>query len=173
MTRHEDNLSPDGEARPSKSEKKREMHALRDLGEELLDVPENQLGRLSDTRIVEAVLACKKITRGNARKRQLQYIGKLMRTADVDEIRALVDRLNAGSSAHVARFHRLEQWREGLIAGDPRTMEDVLTEIPDIDRQHLRQLVRAAVSEREQDKEPPVNFRKLFQYLKDQLIAGD
>ena len=163
--------SEDEEQHPSKSQRKREMHALRDLGERLLTVPENQLRTLSATDIVEAVLTCKKITKGNARKRQLQYIGKLMRSADVEEIQQLVDRLDASSSAHVAQFHRLEQWRDGLISEEPATMEAVLAAFPEINRQHLRQLVRNAIAERNEERAPPVYFRRLFQYLKEQQAA--
>lgn len=154
--------------RLSKSQRKRDMHALRDLGEKLLSVPEDQLRSLSDTDIVEAVLECKKITKGNARKRQLQYIGKLMRSANVDEIRELLDQLDSSSSAHVAQFHRLEQWRERLIDEDPDAMAEVLAACPGIDRQHLRQLIRSAIAERNEARDPPVCFRRLFQYLKEQ-----
>ena len=155
---------------PSKSQRKREMHALRDMGEKLLTVPEAQLKGLSDMAIVDAVMACKKITKGNARKRQLQYIGKLMRKTDVEEIRIMLDRLDASTGAHVAQFHRLEQWRERLIEQDPAAMEEVFDAFPDIDRQHLRQLVRNAITEREAAREPPVYFRRLFQFLKEHQL---
>ncbi len=155
-----------GTATPSKSQRKRDMQALRDLGERLLDVPEEELGKLSDTDLVEAVRTFRKITRGNARKRQLQYIGKLMRNADIDEIRELLDRFDAGSRTHVQQFHQLEQWRERLIGGDDRVMEEIAARHPELDRQHLRQLTRNAAAERREEKEPPVQFRKLFQYLK-------
>ena len=158
--------------RPSKSQRKREVHALRDLGEELLAIPEAKLKTLSDARIVEAVLSCKKITKGNARKRQLQYIAKLMRSTDVDEIQKLIDSLNSNTRTHVMQFHRLEQWRERLIEEDPDAMEEVFAAFPDIDRQHLRQLIRNAIAERLEAREPPIHFRKLFQFLKDQSPTG-
>lgn len=167
-----DEFEQDETLPPSKSQRKRDMHALREMGEKLLDVPETQLKGLSDTAIVDAVLACKKITKGNARKRQLQYIGKLMRKTDVDEIRTLLDRLDASTSAHVAQFHRLEQWRERLIAEDPAAMGEVLDAFPDIDRQHLRQLVRHAIAERDAAHGPPVYFRKLFQFLKEHQVES-
>lgn len=168
MVEHDSEELPDQDEQPSKSQRKRDMHALRDLGKKLLDVPEDRLRRLSNADIVEAVLTCKKITRGSARKRQLQYIGKLMRSADVDEVRDLVDTMDAASSAHVAQFHRLEQWREQLIAEDPNVMQEVLSVCPAIDRQHLRQLIRNAIAERNEARDPPIHFRRLFQYLKEQ-----
>ena len=152
------------EERPSKSQRKRDMQQLRDLGEHLLAAPEERLLKLSDANLVEAVLACKKITKGNARKRQLQYIGKLLRTADVDAVRELVDSMNAGKKAYAAKFHRLEQWREQLMAENSRAMEDVLAEFPDIDRQHINQLVRQSKRELEAGK-PPAAARKLYKYL--------
>lgn len=158
--------------RPSKSQRKRDMHGLRDLGERLLSVPEEKLRGLTDTSVVEAVLACKKITKGNARKRQLQYIGKLIRASDVDEIQQLVDRLDASTRAHVTRFHQLEQWRERLTTKDVGAMEEVFGAFPEIDRQHLRQLVRKAIVERDEERQPPIHFRRLFQYLKDQQESG-
>lgn len=153
---------------PSKSQRKREMHALKDLGEQLLDIPEDQLERLSNPDLIEAVLACKRITKGNARKRQLQYIGKILRKneADVEEVHELVDRFDARSKAHVALFHQLEQWRESLIAQDPNVLDEISAQFPDVDRQHLRQLTRNAIDERNEERQPPVHFRKLFQYLK-------
>jgi len=151
--------------KPSKSSRKREMQMLRDLGERLLSIPDEQLSRLPAD-LVEAVNACKKITKGNARKRQLQYIGKLLRNGDADEVQRLVDRYDAGSRAHVLQFHQLEQWREHLIAGEPAAMDEILAAYPQVDRQHLRQLVRNAITERTAERQPPVHYRKLFQYLK-------
>ena len=167
-----DEFEQDEALPPSKSQRKRDMHALRDMGERLLDIPQAQLKGLSDTAIVEAVMACKKITKGNARKRQLQYIGKLMRKTDVDEIRTLLDRLDASKGAHVAQFHQLEQWRERLIAEDPAAMEEVFGAFPDMDRQHLRQLVRHAIAERDAAREPPIYFRRLFQFLKEPQVES-
>lgn len=156
---------------PSKSQRKREVHALKDLGEKLLDIPEDQLLKLKNAGIIAAVQACKRITKGNARKRQLQYIGKLLRKdeTDVAQVQELVDRFDTSSQAHVAQFHQLEQWREGLIDQSPGVMEQIISTYPDVDRQHLRQLARNAIDERKEERDPPVHFRKLFQYLKSLL----
>lgn len=150
----------------SKSQRKRDSHALRDLGERLLDVPEEQLLKLKDQDLQVAIIACKKITKGNARKRQLQYIGKLLRKSDPTEAQSLVDRMDASSRAHVQKFHQLEQWRDRLIAEDSSAVEEITSLYPQADRQRLRQLVRAAITEQAEERQPPVNYRKLFQYLK-------
>jgi len=154
------------EEKKSKTRRKKEMEALRHLGEKLLDLPEEQLASLSDPDLIEAVKTCKRITRGNARKRQIQYIGKLMRGTDVDAVQALVDRFDAGSRQHTIVFHKLERWRWQLMDGDPQAMQEVIDECPHVDRQHLNQLIRSAAKEQENATEPPVHFRKLFQYLK-------
>lgn len=165
-----DNDLPDDDFDPdyvSKSQRKRDVHALRDLGARLLDVPNDQLEKISEPRLIDAVLAARKITRGSARRRQLQYIGKLIRTEDLgDEVQQIVDRLDAGSRAHTAHFHQLELWRSRLIEGDDTALSEIIESYPDVDIQHLRQLSRQATSERDAGRLPPVHYRKLFQYLK-------
>jgi ribosome-associated protein len=151
---------------PSKSQRKRDMHALRDMGERLMELPEAHVKELLSPELMDVLLACKKITKGNALKRQIQYLGKRLRQIDTGKLQTLIDRFDASSQDHANQFHRLERWRERLINQDKTAMEEILQLIPDIDRQHLRQLTRLAISERDQEKQPPVQFRKLFQYLK-------
>jgi ribosome-associated protein len=151
---------------PSKSQLKRDAKALVGLGEKLLVVPEDQLQQIGLPDVVNAVLEAKKITKGNARKRQLQYVGKLLRNADLTEVHQLVDRFDASSTEHVTKFHQLENWRERLIEEDNQVIGEIMAVYPDVDRQQLRSLSRNAIAERKADKQPPVHFRKLFQYLK-------
>jgi ribosome-associated protein len=154
------------ELTPSKSQRKRDLADLRSLGEQLLSIPEDQLEKLENPTLIEALLECKKIRKGNARKRQIQYIGKLLRQGDADIARELIDRFDASSKSHLMQFHRLEQWRERLISDDADVTNEIADEYPDLDRQHLRQLVRNAASERTEERDPPIHYRKLFQYLK-------
>ena len=151
---------------PSKSQRKRDVKAITELGEKLLGIPDDQLMNIPYSEIIESDIACKRITKGNARKRQLQYLGKQLRQVDLDPIHQLIDRFDASSRDHVLHFHQLETWRELLINQDKNVMGEILDQLPDIDRQHLRQLVRNAISERAGNIDPPVHFRKLFQYLK-------
>jgi len=151
---------------PSKSQRKRDMQLLRDLGEKLLSLPVDHLEKISESAIITAVQDCKKITKGNARKRQIQFIGKLLAKSDITEIQAMVDRFDAGSRSHVTQFHKLEQWRERLLEGDNHVLDEIFARFPGVDRQHLRHLTRKAVTEREKSFEPPLQYRKLFQYLK-------
>ncbi len=156
---------------PSKSQLKREAHAFTEMGEKLLEIPEAQLPQIELPEVVEAVLAAKKFTKGNARKRQLQFIGKLLRKSDTTALIQLLNRFDASSNEHAMQFHQLESWRERLIAEDESAMEEIIATYPEVDRQHLRSLTRNAI--REQQKQaasdkpiPPAQFRKLFQYLK-------
>lgn len=156
---------------PSKTQLKREAHAFVEMGEKLLEIPEAQLPQIELPEVVEAVLAAKKITKGNARKRQLQFIGKLLRKSDTTALVQLLNRFDASSTEHATQFHQLESWRERLIAGDQDVMEDIIAVHPDVDRQHLRSLTRNAIREqqKQQNSDKPVapaQFRKLFQYLK-------
>lgn len=163
---NEDDFIEHDDDTPSKSQRKRDMHALRDMGERLLELPEAHVKELLPSNIMEALTACRKITKGNARKRQMQYVGKLLRQVETDKIKALLDRFDASSQEHVNKFHKLERWRERLISQDDSVLAEIFNDTPTIDRQHLRQLVRAAINEKEQDKSPQIQFRKLFQYLK-------
>jgi len=152
--------------RPSKSQRKRDIKAITELGARLLLIPDEQLSQLPYPEIVAAVIDCKKINKGNARKRQIQYIGKQLRQVELQQVYELVDRFDASTRVHATHFQELEDWRNRLLQGDRAVLGDIFAQLPDIDRQHLRQLVRLAVDEQRKKTEPPVNFRKLFQYLK-------
>ncbi|MBD3645962.1 MAG: DUF615 domain-containing protein, partial [Pseudomonadales bacterium] len=146
----------------SKSQVKREMDDLRRLGTRLLELPDDQLESLDDEALVNAIRECKRISRGGARKRQIQYIGKLMRATDVDQVQQLLDRFDASSRAHTVQFHKLERWRQELMDGEPGVMPEIIEACPDVDRQHLNQPVRNAGKVRDRQRQPPVGVRKLF-----------
>ena len=109
--------------------------------------------------------AAKRITQRVARKRELQFVGKLLREVDPEPIQTALDELEAPGLKEQARFHRLEEWRDQLIeSGDP--LINRLCEHNRVaDRQQLRQLVLKARTEAEQDK-PPAAARKLFKALR-------
>ena len=147
------------------------MADLREIGEKLVALTDDQLAPISDPELIRAILEYRRINKGNARKRQLQYIAKLMSKTDIEEITNLVGRYDASSRVHARQFHQLETWREQLILGDFSAMDDVAAEFPSLDRQHLKQLTRKAIQERaknETEETPgaPVHFRRLFKYLK-------
>lgn len=165
MTMHHQDHDDDLEI-VSKSQKKRDMQALQDLGAELTEISPARLKKIPmSERLLEALLDMHKLTKHEARRRQLQFIGKLMRDEDTAPIRAAIDALEGNSREEKARMHRLEHLRTQLLED-----ETVLTEIgnahPDTDLHRLRQLRRNAIKERAENR-PPRAYREIFQILKE------
>ena len=153
--------------RKSKSQVKREMLALQALGEQLVELPSGQINKIEmpeDLR--EAVLFAKSLKKNETRRRQMQYIGTLMREADPEPIQKALDEINRGQGLEAGLFQELEQLRNGLIDGNESLMEKALNRFPDADRQRLRQLANNARKEKEGEK-PPKSSRALFRYLKE------
>lgn len=152
--------------RPSKTKQKEAMHELRDLGAELVELSVGQLKRIKlPENIFEAVRECQKITAHGARRRQVAYLGKLMRGVDDEPIRAGLAMLRGESSAETARLHRLERFRTRLLE-DEAVLAEIAALWPSVDLQHLRTLRRNALKEQENNK-PPKNFRAIFQVLQE------
>jgi len=151
---------------PSKSQKKRDMTALQDLGVALIDLGKEALIKLDlPDELLKAILDAKKITANGAIKRQRQYIGRLMREVDAAPIQAYMESLKGDNQRHTAWLHQLERTREDLLASDD-AFTKLLAEHPDIDIPELRQLIRNTRAERTSTK-PPKHYRALFQFLKD------
>src|SRR5689334_24964621 len=128
----------------SKTRRKKEMHELQDLGAALLELPQAQLDALGlDERLARAVAEAKRIRSHEAKRRQMQYIGKLMRDVDPAPIRARVDALSGQSAQEGARHRRLEAQREKLLADDAALTEYVAAH-GGADLQELRTLIRNA-----------------------------
>jgi len=143
------------------------MDELQDLGEELVTLSTDRIKKINipeDLR--DAVRAAQRMTRHDeARRRQMQYIGKLMRNVEVEPIREALALVRGESASETAKLHRLEQLRSTLLA-DEKVLHEIATRYPSVDLQHLRSLRRAAVKEHEQNK-PPRSYRAIFQLLKD------
>jgi ribosome-associated protein len=154
--------------RPSKSQRKRDMTALQDLGEALVKLGADQLKKVElpdDLR--EAVLEARRITAHEGRRRQLQYVGKLMRGVDPEPIRRSLADLTGGSRESVELMHRCERWRDRLI-DDDAALTELLGAHPDVDVQPLRALIRAARRERA-IAAPLKHARELYRWLHDTL----
>ena len=151
----------------SKSQVKRELLALQELGERLTTLKPDLIARLPLSDALHKALAdAPKHKAHIARKRHIQYIGKLMRDQDVDAIVALVDQLDASTRQYNERFHALERWRDRLIAEGDSALESFVELYPDADVQHLRGLVRHAQHEVARNK-PPAAARKVFKYIRE------
>jgi ribosome-associated protein len=153
----------------SKSQIKREMHALQGLGEQLVKLSPSQLDQVElPQELREAVLFARNLKKHEARRRQFQYIGVLMRAIDPEPIRRSLTEIEQGHRIEIQAFHRLEAWQDGLIQGNDALVEEFLKQFPDADRQYICQLVRNARKERK-DNKPPKAARALFHYLKEQV----
>ncbi|MDR3482596.1 MAG: ribosome biogenesis factor YjgA [Burkholderiaceae bacterium] len=154
--------------RPSKSQLKREMTALQKLGEDLVAEPRDRVKRVpmpEDVR--DAILECQQIKDHEGRRRQMQYVGKKMRSLDEDEIAAIqrtLDSWKGLSKADTAAMHALEKKREKLLANDA-ALTELLGQHPQLDAQQLRTLIRNARKEQAENK-PPKAYREIFQILK-------
>jgi len=151
----------------SKSQLKRESLALQTLGEELVALPAAKLSKIPmPDELAEAVSLARKIKARGGLKRQLQYIGKIMRSIDAEPIEKAMNDLKNAAGKEAAKFHRLEQWRDRLLADGDSALGELIEEFPSADRQHLRQLVRNAQREAAKNK-PPKSAREIFHYLRD------
>lgn len=152
--------------RPSKSQRKRDATALQDMGKELLALPAERLKKIPiSTALREAIHDAQQMRKHEAQRRQLQYIGKLMRLEDTAPIRTALDALAGISIAANQHLHQLERLREQLLTDETAALNHITASHPQADLQHLRQLRRNALKEKEQNK-PPRAYREIFQVLK-------
>ena len=154
--------------RPSKSELKRQMTALQKLGQELIDSPRDRVKRVpmpDDVR--DSILECQLIKDHEGRRRQLQYVGKKMRSlepAELEAIQRTIDSWRGASKAETATMHSFEKKRDKLLSDD-KALTELLEQHPELDVQHLRTLIRNARKEQAENK-PPKAYREIFQILK-------
>jgi ribosome-associated protein len=149
----------------SKTKRKREMHDLQALGVALVALPESQLDGLSlDDNLHKAVLEAKRISAHEGRRRQMQYIGRLMRDVDPAPIRAKLGAISGGSAQANARHKRLESLRQRLLEDDAALTQFAASH-PSADLQALRALIRNTRKEQKEGK-PPRAYRELFRLLK-------
>ncbi|MBE0439391.1 MAG: DUF615 domain-containing protein [Gammaproteobacteria bacterium] len=148
----------------SKSQIKRELLAIKELGRELVELPNKDLAKLNlDQDLLDHIIKAKGLTHG-ALKRQIGFIGGLLAHEDTEHIYANLTKLRQAHNGEVKQFHQIEQWRDQLLAGDDAVMSVLLNQFDGFDIQHVRQLVRNATKEASQNK-PPKSARVLFKYL--------
>ncbi|NYT78785.1 ribosome-associated protein [Alcaligenaceae bacterium] len=158
---------------PSKSQVKRDMLALLDLGKEMVDLSASQLKQLPlPEKLYDALILAQRTTAREGRRRQIHYVGKLMRNVDAEAIRTQIDIWKNGSREQTRAMHRLETLRDMLLRDDS-TLTELLQEYPDADAQHLRTLIRQGRKETQtnaalQPGQDPQrkHYRALFQALK-------
>src|SRR5690606_12488272 len=159
----------------SRSQQRREALEVLSLGQQLVALTETQLAKLP---VPEALLPhirdARRITSHIAHKRQMAFLAKQMRREDdevLDAIRDALDEKGDAARREVAAMHRVEAWRDRLLAEGDVALAELIEQYPDADRQGLRQLVRNTLEERKRNK-PPRAFRELFRQLRDLMLAG-
>ncbi|MDC9719956.1 MAG: ribosome biogenesis factor YjgA [Gammaproteobacteria bacterium] len=150
----------------SRTQIKRAMEALQALGSKLVDLKPSELARIpmSDT-LQTAIEESRRINQNEAKRRHLQYIGKVMRDEDSESIAKALAVLDSGSDEHRRTFHQLETWRDGLIANNPDTLNEIVALHHEADRQHINHLVKQAQSLNQEAKAKSAT-KKLFKYLR-------
>lgn len=156
----------------SKTRRKQAMAELQALGEELVALSADRIKKIDiPEQLREAVREAQRMTRlDEAKRRQIQYIGRLMRDVDPEPIRSALALVRGESAGETAKLHRLENLRTQFLA-DEKVLHEIATMYPGADLQHLRSLRRSALKEQEQNK-PPRSYRAIFQALK-ALESGD
>lgn len=161
----QDEHLPEG---PSKSQVKREHHALQDLAQRLVSLPRRELERLELSEptwvAIEETARIKDI---RALGRHYKRIAKLLAKEDMAAVEALLHGRERQKQAEAARLHRLERWRERLITEGDQALGDLLADHPNLDRHQLRTLLRTARKDREQAKTD--GDRRLFRFLREAL----
>ena len=153
----------------SKSEIKRDAEQLKKLGAKLVELTQTNLEKIPlDETLLDAVELAQRLQK-EAKRRQLQYIGKLLRNIDVEPIQEALDKLENKHNQQQVILHKLELLRDELIAKGDVALADLFNSYPQADRQHLRNLIRSAQKEKEQNK-PPKAYREIFQYLKELML---
>jgi ribosome-associated protein len=154
----------------SKTKKKQAMHALQDIGKELVKLPANKLEKLDlPEELRRAVEDCRRFTKHEAIRRQMQYIGRLMRSMDEEPIARQLAAWRGESDEEKALLHRIERWRDRLIEND-EVLTLFLNEYPQADATQFRQLIRNARIETANNK-PPKSSRAIFRLVREVMEA--
>ena len=153
----------------SKSEIKRDAEDLKQLGEKLVNLTKANLTKVPlDDSLKDAIELAQRLQK-EARRRQLQYIGKLLRSIDAEPIREALEKIENKHNQQQAMLHKLEILRDELVAKGDAVLTDLLNEHPSADRQQLRNVIRAAQKEKEQNK-PSKAYREIYQILKTLIL---
>lgn len=174
MSEHDHQDDSELEWGKSKSQLKREMQELQELGKQMLELSTEQLNTLPITDTLQrAILESHRIRQHEARRRHLQYIGKVIRQEeDIDTIRRAIEAFHAGSEEHTRRLHLAERWRDRLINEGDSALGEFVEYCPAADVQHLRNLARNARRDLQKEKNTGQS-KKLFRYLRECIDEGE
>ena len=151
----------------SRTQKKKEAHALQSLGQQLLSLTIDQLNNIDmPDELREAVLEAREMTRHGARRRQIKYIGAIVREIDPQPIIDALANIRHGDYQKAAAFKQVEKWRDGLREGNTNLITEILEKCPSAQRQRLTQLTRNAQAEYTKQSGVKAS-RTLFRYLRE------
>ena len=150
----------------SKSQRKKDMLALQKIGESLIKLTEAQLATIDlPDNLLTAIQEIKSFTSNEAKRRQLQYIGKIMRQIDLESIKQALKQIEFIHEKNTAQFHHIEEWRTKLLIHGDDALNSFLVDYPKTDRQQLRKLIRNAQQDRKNNKNTGAE-KALFKYLR-------
>ncbi|KGQ63340.1 ribosome biogenesis factor YjgA [Gallibacterium anatis] len=153
----------------SKSEIKRDAEALKKMGEKIVALSDSALSQLPlDEQLADSVNLARKLTRESYR-RQIQFIGKLLRQRDIEPLQVALDKLENKHNQQQILLHKIEAYREALLKNGDETINQLLNDYPTLERQKLRTLIRNALKEKEKNA-PPKAYREIYQYLKAHIL---
>ena len=156
---------------PSRSQRKRDAHAIKDLGESLVNLEPSVVARFDLPEfIVDVINETRRIRQHGARKRQLQYLAKQLRQIDTDHLVQHLEQIQRPHQEDVALLHQIERWRDRLLQQGQQALTDFIDQHPQADRQQLRQLIRNAQHQAQQQTAPKA-ARQLFKYIRELLSA--
>lgn len=176
-SRNQYELEEEADYGPSRTQQRRDALAVLALAQQLVDLPPSRLAKLplpDDVR--HEIDVTRRISSHGAKKRQLAFLAKVMRRYDDDDfaaVRAELGENREKQRQETAAMHRLESMRDRLIAEDETALSELIAEHPQVDRQHLRSLVRQARVEKDTPNKPPKAYREIFQLLKDLAQKDD
>jgi ribosome-associated protein len=157
----------------SKTQRKKDMLALQELGRVLTTLSDTQLDKLPISEDLMALIkTAKTLKTHESKRRHMQYIGKKMRQIDVDELKKAIHNVQLGNAEKVKAFHDVEEWRDQLIAKGDEGLQKFLEAHPETDRQHLRTLIRKAQHDVKTEKNTG-GALELFRYLREVMGKAD
>jgi ribosome-associated protein len=159
-------IDPEADVPISKTKLKAEADVAQSIGKKLIALSKDRLIKLElPETLFDAVMEAKRLTANGAIRRQLQYLGRLMRDVDSAPIVEQLEAWEGKNTQENARFHTMERWRTRLIT-EPAALQEFLTKYPQIDIQQFRTLVRNAQKE-EAAQKPPKSSRELFKLIRE------
>lgn len=167
--------NPDHDYGPTRTQQRRDALAVLALANQLVELPQSKLAKLElPEDVVREIANTRRITAHIARKRQLQFLAKVMRrhdTAVFDGVRAALGENRERQRQETAAMHRIEATRDRLLDDTDSALGELIAQHPNVDRQHLRSLVRQAKIEKDGNK-PPRAYREIYQLLKELASGG-